>query len=97
MVGNSTYALAVFSALQVLDAITTQMGISAGIQEGNLLPALILANGGIFSFVLVKAAIVLWVAALPDLLPRFRRLRYLPHLGSAFLALAVARNISLIA
>ncbi len=94
---HSTYALPLFVAVNLLDAITTQAGLAAGIPEGNPLPALILDNGGMVAFLLVKLALVLWVAALPDLLPHRRSLRYLPHLGSAFLALAVASNLFLLA
>ncbi len=88
-----TEVLLLFAMLNLLDVLTTRLGLVLGIPEGNPIPAAIIAGQGFETFVLVKVVLVLVVSAAPLLLPRFHRIWMAIHFGSAVLALAIANNL----
>ncbi|HEX2987385.1 MAG TPA: DUF5658 family protein [Chloroflexota bacterium] len=63
-------ALLIALALNVGDAISTHIGLTGGLQEGNAIPALLLANGGELAWVGSKFTLVAVVVLLVCLLGR---------------------------
>jgi len=88
-------ALLLFAALNLLDAISTQLAITSGLHEGNLLPSLLLARCGLWSMYAFKAASVIGVALVVLYVsPRFSRVWYGIHVSNLILAAVVAVNLA---
>ena len=88
-------ALTVFAGVNLLDVVSTWLGMDAGLPEGNFLPSLLISLGGIeLMFLFKAAAFLLVVLAVLWLGPRFPRVWYAVYVGNVILALVVLINLS---
>ncbi len=83
-----------FIGLNLLDLVSTSLGISRGLSEANLLPSLLLGVGGSPALYGFKAATVLLVVAIVMRLgPRYPRLRQTLWVSNLLLGMVVALNL----
>ncbi len=92
--GIRQVALLDFVGWNLMDLLTTDRGLSAGIPEANPVPAMLLGNGGEAMMYAAKVVVSLLLVAAVLLLPRFRRLWYAVDAASVVLAVAVISNIT---
>lgn len=86
-------ALVGFAGLNLLDVLTTWIGLQMGMIEANALAAAVMraeGQGGMFLFKLVAALLVMNLVV--QLSPRFARIWYAIYAGSGVLALVVLLN-----
>ena len=86
-------ALVGFAGLNLLDILTTWVGLRMGMVEANALAAAVMREGGqagMFLFKLVAALLVMNLVV--QLSRRFTRVWYALYAGSGLLALVVALN-----
>lgn len=74
MAGTRFYLICVWLALNVLDIVITHIGLERGLEEGNLLPSLLVENLGEVQAYVLKMTIV--VLAIPITARIARRLRW---------------------
>lgn len=90
------FGLSLFIVLNLLDILTTHVGLAAGIPEGNPVPAFILASAGEPAMYAAKLAVCAVIILSVLRLHQYCRLRYTLYIGSAILLFVVASNLSLL-